>query len=120
MATRARISKAFPEKGELGIVCSRDVLLTRCRFGWVNASYVVGLSIVSVHMRRALGTLTKWTTFAKATEIMIDDDGSSELELSPVGIAAEAIPEEGSSEIDGVPTGNASEALVEDGETETD
>ena len=84
----------------------------------MNASYAVGLSIVSVHMRRALGTLTKWDTFAKATAIRIDDDGT-EMGLSPVGIAAEAIPEEGSSEIDGVPMGYASEALVEDGETET-
>lgn len=43
----------------------------RCRFGWVNASYVYGLSIVPVHMKRALGTLTPWETFQKATEVKL-------------------------------------------------
>lgn len=37
--------------------------LIRGRFGWVNASYVFGLTIVTGHMRRALGTLTPWDTF---------------------------------------------------------
>jgi alpha,alpha-trehalase len=34
----------------------------------VNASYVYGLQIVNAHMRRALGTLTPYTTFIKAME----------------------------------------------------
>ncbi|KIW10935.1 hypothetical protein PV08_10234 [Exophiala spinifera] len=38
-------------------------------FGWVNASYVYGLSFIPMHMKRALGTLTPWETFAKATQI---------------------------------------------------
>jgi hypothetical protein len=38
------------------------------RFGWVNASYVYGLQIMNVHMRRALGTLTSYDTFIKAVE----------------------------------------------------
>ena len=37
-------------------------------FGWVNASYVYGLTIVNTHMKRALGTCTPWETFRKATE----------------------------------------------------
>ncbi|KAH6665892.1 neutral trehalase [Plectosphaerella plurivora] len=37
-------------------------------FGWVNASYVYGLQIVNVHMRRALGTLTPYDTLHKAIE----------------------------------------------------
>lgn len=43
-------------------------LLTKTRFGWVNASYVYGLQIVNAHMRRALGTLTPYETFVKAVE----------------------------------------------------
>ena len=41
------------------------------RFGWVNASYVYGLSFIPMHMKRALGTLTPYETFAKATEIKL-------------------------------------------------
>ncbi|RCI12434.1 putative trehalase [Ophiocordyceps polyrhachis-furcata BCC 54312] len=37
-------------------------------FGWVNSSYVYGLEIINAHMRRALGTLTPYTTFVKAVE----------------------------------------------------
>ncbi|MCJ1399355.1 alpha,alpha-trehalase nth1 [Xylographa trunciseda] len=37
-------------------------------FGWVNASYVYGLTIVNVHMKRALGALTPWETFNRMTE----------------------------------------------------
>jgi hypothetical protein len=56
-------------------------LLTRIeRFGWVNASYVVGLSIINIHMKRALGTLTPFETFAKATKMKIDEEHDSELE----------------------------------------
>jgi alpha,alpha-trehalase len=40
--------------------------LIQCRFGWVNASYIYGLTLVSAHMRRALGALTKWETFEQA------------------------------------------------------
>lgn len=38
-------------------------------FGWVNASYVYGLTIVNSHMKRALGTCTPWETFRKATAV---------------------------------------------------
>ncbi|KAF2203171.1 neutral trehalase short isoform [Delitschia confertaspora ATCC 74209] len=39
-------------------------------FGWVNASYIYGLQLLSAHMRRALGTLTTYDTFLKATEAL--------------------------------------------------
>lgn len=35
-------------------------------FGWVNASFVVGLGVVDAHMRRALGTVTPWGVFWRA------------------------------------------------------
>ena len=41
------------------------------RFGWVNSSFVYGLSFIPMHMKRALGTLTPWETFAKATEVVL-------------------------------------------------
>lgn len=47
-------------------------MLTRSRFGWVNASYVYGLALVPMHMRRALGILTPWDRFKKATEVNLD------------------------------------------------
>lgn len=37
-------------------------------FGWVNASYVYGMQICNVHMRRALGTCTPYDTYRKMTE----------------------------------------------------
>jgi len=40
---------------------------TLFRFGWVNASYILGLSILTAHQRRAIGTLTNWDTFHTAT-----------------------------------------------------
>ncbi|KAK8233526.1 neutral trehalase [Phyllosticta capitalensis] len=39
-------------------------------FGWVNASYVYGLQILNAHMRRALGALTEYNAFIKATEAL--------------------------------------------------
>ncbi|KAF2211705.1 glycoside hydrolase family 37 protein [Cercospora zeae-maydis SCOH1-5] len=41
-------------------------------FGWVNASYVYGLQIVTAHMKRALGAVTDWDTFKKMTEAAED------------------------------------------------
>lgn len=46
--------------------------LTLRRFGWVNASYVYGLQLVNAHMKRALGAITDWETFAKVTEAEYD------------------------------------------------
>lgn len=37
-------------------------------FGWVNASYVYGLSIVNSHMQRSLGALIPWNQYARATK----------------------------------------------------
>jgi hypothetical protein len=53
-------------------------MLTSNRFGWVNASYVYGLSFIPMHMKRALGTLTPYDTFAKATEIKLAVDDTIE------------------------------------------
>ncbi|KAJ9643600.1 alpha,alpha-trehalase nth1 [Coniosporium apollinis] len=39
-------------------------------FGWVNASYVYGLQLIDAHMRRALGALTTYDTFIKATQAL--------------------------------------------------
>ncbi len=71
---------------------SSQYMLTSNRFGWVNASYVYGLSFIPMHMKRALGTLTPYDTFAKATEIKlavdeIIEEGSDE---SPPDSADEA------------------------------
>ncbi|KAJ2894335.1 trehalase-domain-containing protein [Zalerion maritima] len=38
-------------------------------FGWVNASYICGLSILSSGHKRALGTLTPYDTYIKAQEM---------------------------------------------------
>ena len=38
------------------------------RFGWVNASYVVGLTYLDPYMRRALEALTPWETYKKAAK----------------------------------------------------
>ncbi|KAK5064564.1 hypothetical protein LTR84_000397 [Exophiala bonariae] len=43
-------------------------------FGWVNASYVYGLSFLPMHMKRALGTITPYEVFARATEIKLGAD----------------------------------------------
>jgi len=50
------------------------------RFGWVNASYVYGLNIVDTRMKRALGAITDWETYQKATagEFMLEDPKLSE------------------------------------------
>ncbi|RKF79720.1 Neutral trehalase [Golovinomyces cichoracearum] len=39
-------------------------------FGWVNASYIYGLTIINSHMQRALGTLTPWEQYARATNTL--------------------------------------------------
>ncbi|RMZ84356.1 hypothetical protein DV738_g743, partial [Chaetothyriales sp. CBS 135597] len=51
-------------------------------FGWVNASYVYGLSFLPIAMKRALGALTPWDLFAKATEIKLDDNDDAIQESS--------------------------------------
>ncbi|KAF2762505.1 neutral trehalase short isoform [Pseudovirgaria hyperparasitica] len=39
-------------------------------FGWVNASYIYGLTLINAHQKRALGALTTYDTFLKATEAL--------------------------------------------------
>jgi hypothetical protein len=43
-------------------------------FGWVNASYVYGLQLLTAHHKRALGTLTAWEDYARATTTIKEDD----------------------------------------------
>ena len=40
--------------------------LTLGSFGWVNASYIYGMTLLTAHQRRALGALTKWDDYEKA------------------------------------------------------
>ncbi|KAF2663617.1 neutral trehalase short isoform [Microthyrium microscopicum] len=42
-------------------------------FGWVNASYVYGLTLLPAHQRRALGTLTTWDTYQHAVNNALED-----------------------------------------------
>lgn len=49
------------------------------RFGWVNASYVVGLQIVTAQMKRALGVVTPWDTYKAMTDgPFLDEDGEAD------------------------------------------
>jgi len=65
-------------------------------FGWVNASYVYGLSLVPMHMRRALGILTPWAKFQKATEVKLDGfDDEHTLQEAGEEAVVEAEEEEG-------------------------
>ncbi|CAL3967650.1 hypothetical protein PZA11_003900 [Diplocarpon coronariae] len=53
-------------------------------FGWVNASYVYGLQMISAHARRALGTLTTWDVYERVTsQISESVDYSSDADDSP-------------------------------------
>lgn len=54
-------------------------------FGWVNASYVYGLTIVSSHARRALGTLTPFETWHNKTNPILEVSELSEPECAEAG-----------------------------------
>jgi alpha,alpha-trehalase len=43
-----------------------DMTDMTCRFGWTNASYVYGLSLLSLHAKRALGVNAPYEVYAKA------------------------------------------------------
>ncbi|KIV83023.1 hypothetical protein PV11_05084 [Exophiala sideris] len=74
-------------------------------FGWVNASYVYGLSFIPIHMKRALGTLTPYDTFARATQINLSSVNES---------ADETIQEEGSDESRPDSSDEADAAVISD------
>lgn len=38
------------------------------RFGWTNASYVVGLDFLNTHQKRALGVLATWDAYEKGDQ----------------------------------------------------
>ena len=71
MEIKVPTSKVFLEKGKSYSLLPKQRNANLSRFGWVNASYVYGLSFIPMHMKRALGTLTPYETFAKATEIKL-------------------------------------------------
>jgi hypothetical protein len=52
-------------------VLHRSCETDRIRFGWVNASWVYALSFIPMHAKRALGALTPWETYEKATKIRL-------------------------------------------------
>lgn len=68
MATRAATSRACLAKGKQFTThfYPQYTVLTPTRFGWVNASYIYGMTLLSAHQRRALGALTKWDDYEKA------------------------------------------------------
>jgi len=37
-----------------------------CRFGWTNASYLYGLSLMNLHAKRALGVHAPYEAYAEA------------------------------------------------------
>lgn len=53
-------------------------------FGWVNASFVYGLSFLPIAMKRALGTMTPWETFAEKTALKLDPDNIDDLTIQEV------------------------------------
>lgn len=57
-------------KGEISLglsSCVTAALLTIAdSFGWTNASYIHGLSILGTHAKRALGVCASYEDYAKA------------------------------------------------------
>ncbi|KAH6674285.1 putative neutral trehalase [Halenospora varia] len=41
-------------------------------FGWVNASFVFGLTFMNAHMQRSIGTLTPWDNYNRATSTIYE------------------------------------------------
>jgi hypothetical protein len=70
MEIKVPTSRVFRVKGKILLLGWTDAELTRCRFGWVNASYVYGLQLINAHMKRALGAITPFDSFTKATEAL--------------------------------------------------
>ena len=66
--TKAVTSRVFLAKGMSNLYILVHSRLTLISFGWVNASYVYGLTLLSAHQRRALGALTDWDSYSKAME----------------------------------------------------
>ena len=62
------LSSNFEAKGKgtrVGLF-ERYWLIVGDSFGWTNASYLYGLSLMSVHAKRALGVNADYEAFAKA------------------------------------------------------
>ncbi|KAI9598725.1 trehalase-domain-containing protein [Syncephalis fuscata] len=63
------VSMTHLVKVEYGNVGVDFKLVPREGFGWMNASYQVGLTYLTSHMRRALGTLTAPDQFGKFSQV---------------------------------------------------
>lgn len=71
MVTRVWTSRVLQRKGKQSSPSffSFDYQLTVSHsFGWVNASYVYGMTMTTTGMRRALGTITPYDTYKRMTE----------------------------------------------------
>lgn len=85
MEIKALPSKAYPREGEFRARPSvqadvgDDLSARSCmanmimgRFGWTNASYVYGLSLLGLHAKRALGVQAPYEVYAKALTAIRD------------------------------------------------
>lgn len=86
---------------KVSILNFRHSVADNRRFGWVNASFVYGLEMVTPHMRRALGTCTPFETFRRAVlageygdSAVVNDEDVEEWKKG----AADAIAEESEEE----------------------
>ena len=71
MGIKGRISSMLIRKGESEICLehgSSQRLIENSRFGWTNASYIHGLSLLGLHAKRALGVLAPYEVYAKAVK----------------------------------------------------
>lgn len=65
MAIRVSTSRAWHSRGKQ-LVSLPSYIANMIRFGWVNASYLVGLEVITKHQERALGAGSDWETFQAA------------------------------------------------------
>jgi len=61
-------------------------------FGWVNASYIVGIDLLTTHQKKVLGTNIDWEAFSKTVD---SDIYSEEAVASGTGFPEQAAAERG-------------------------
>ena len=75
METRGEISEGLPQKGKFESSCIFPPNAANNftnSFGWVNASYQIGLDIISSHMQRALGACIPPDAFFRMTDTEVE------------------------------------------------
>jgi hypothetical protein len=73
METKGWILKGSPRKGKLfEIVIIPAILTVFYRFGWTNASFQYGLSIINPRMRRALEMCAPYETYDRNAPLTRD------------------------------------------------